>query len=55
MNLEFTIRLVEHIVGTTPPPLLKEGTTFQNLIHLGGGVQNVLLEREDKPEKGGLM
>ena len=33
-------------------PLLRgEGRTFQKLSHLG--VQNVLLERGDKPEKGG--
>ena len=33
-------------------PLLRgEGRTFQKLSHFG--VQNVLLERGDKPEKGG--
>ena len=28
--------------------------TFQKLSHLGGGVQNVLLERGDKPEREGV-
>ena len=43
----------------TPPhphPLSKEGRTFQKLSHLGGWVgrvQSFLLERRDKPEKGG--
>ena len=43
------------IVGPPPPPpptcLLKEGRTFQKLSHLGG--QNFLLERGDKPKRGG--
>ena len=34
------------------------GRTFQKLSHLGlgggGGVENFLLERGDKPEKGGV-
>ena len=43
-----------------PPPIVRHpltkagGKTFQNLSHLGG-VSNFLLERGDKPEKGGLM
>ena len=32
----------------------KGGRTFQKLSQLGGGVQNFLLERGDKPEKGGF-
>ena len=29
------------------------GRTFQKLSHLGWGLRNILLERGDKPEKGG--
>ena len=32
----------------------KGGRTFQKLSQFGGGVQNFLLERGDKPEKGGV-
>ena len=35
------------IVRTPPPPITP-------LSHLGGGLWNFLLEREDKPQKGGL-
>ena len=44
------------IVGPpSHPPLLKGGgRTFQKLNHLGGA-WNFMLERGDKPEKGGLM
>ena len=38
-----------------PPPPLNEGKggrIFQKLSHLGKGVQNFLLERGNKPEKG---
>ena len=32
---------------------MEGGRTFQKLSHLEGGVRNFLLERGDKPEKGG--
>ena len=38
------------IVGT--PPFLKEDRTFQKLSHLWG-IRNLLLEKGDKPVKGG--
>ena len=41
-----------YIVGT-PPPLLKEGGVGTSKNSLTWGVQNSLLERRDKPEKGG--
>ena len=40
------------IVGTPPPPWVGPS---KNAVTLGGGVQNFLLERGDKPLKGGLM
>ena len=40
-----------HLVGTLPP-LIKGGQDLPKIDSLGG-VQNVLLERDDKPEKGG--
>ena len=42
----------ESIVGT-PPLLLKEGDLGPSKIESLGGVQNFLLERLDKSEKGG--
>ena len=43
-----------YIVGTLPVPLIKGGgKTFQKLSHLGVVVWHFLLERGDKPEKGG--
>ena len=51
--------MLVYIVGyhsTHPPlPLLKEeigNRTFKKLSDLEGGVRNVLLESEDKPERG---
>ena len=43
------------IVGTPPPPGLKGGGPSENVVTWGGGGQNFLLERVDKPEKEGLM
>ena len=60
VSLRFCCRvkctLIKH---ACPQPLIKRGeggggTTFQKLSHLGV-VQNLLLERGDKPEKEGLM
>ena len=46
-----------HSWNTPPPlpPMLKGGTTFQKLRHLGGGVPKFLLDRGYEPEKMGLI
>ena len=46
----------EDIVGTLlPPTLLKGGEQDLPKIESLGWIRNFLLERGDKPEKGGLM
>ena len=51
----FSFQAVQYLYIVGALPLIKGGgRTFQKLSHLGGGgVRNFLLEREDKPEKGG--
>ena len=51
-----TMTSLGFIIIGTPSPLIKGGYDLPKIESLGGGVvQNVLVERRDKPVKGGLM
>ena len=46
-------KTINQIIVGTPPPLVKGGQDLPKIKSLGGGVQNFLPERGNKPEKGG--